>query len=67
MENRTKPYQRPNERIEHIDPTRGHCISVSDKTYRMLHGAARDTGMSVHKLVIMACAREILAGGRRGT
>lgn len=63
MEQREKPYQRPPERI---DDLRGdYSISVNHATGKFLERKSRETGMSVHKLVVMACAREILIGGGR--
>lgn len=61
MHVREKPYRRPPERV---DDLRGDfCISVTPRTAELLNRKSRETGMSVHKLVIMACAREILIGG----
>ena len=58
---RERPYRGPPERC---DDLRGdYSISVSSATGQLLERASRSTGMSVHKLVIMACAREILIGG----
>lgn len=63
MQEREKPYRRPPERID--DLSGDFFIIVTPRTAELLKNASRETGMSVHKLIIMACAREILIGGGR--
>lgn len=60
---REKPYRRPPERCDDLRGDRE--VSVSSSTWRRLHDKSRETGMSMHKLVIMSCAREILIGGAK--